>query len=537
MTVTRCAVALTQLLLAGALMHPPRLSRHAQLGRPSLHRLYAVDVSGLPVDLSADSIIQGANLLDSNLVVQNLLILAFGVGYLAYERRPRGSVSVALLEVRKSSVPKGSLGVFATGFIPKGCAIGTYPGFLVKVEDALKSKASDAARDSAKKYMWALDDDLVLDPTNAQGLIDLGIPYALGLYRADTTMGRVNEPPVGKDCNVFTKITAENVEYIAERDIFSGEELFIDYGCFYDRSQYEDDEAVLVRRRAAEAARRRMEEEEMLTLQPVTREKDKGGGRLKVDQDTTNPDGFIAKLNKKSDEKLDRSGILSPEAAVDMFAAMGSGMFAQSEEDKEFIASLTGVGSPSPQPRPKPKGILAPEDAMSVFGRAEEQEESAEEEEGLMESLKRQLGEQSELLNKRASSSAGGLSSEEAKPALSMEEAADLQQRLDSMSDEQVEKVFEKMRKALASRAKDDVAAAMEQRRGAEGARAPMPRPQVTDPAVRKKYEAELGAIEAELEGMYADPMKVWKDIMLNPDKFMAGKALTVDDLEDEPLQ
>jgi hypothetical protein len=120
------------------------------------------------------------------------------------------------------------------------------------------------------------------------------------------------------------------------------------------------------------------------------------------------------------------------------------------------------------------------------------------------------------------------------KAPLSSEEAEDLQKRLDNLTDEQVEKVFAKMRAALTSRAKEEVQAAMEERRSEGGGSKPvLPKAEVSDPEVRKKYNKELSIIEEELEGMYNDPLKVWQDIMMNPTKFTGDEPR----LDDEELQ
>ena len=51
---------------------------------------------------------------------------------------------------------------------------------------------------------------------------------------------RINEPPLGRDINVVTDEDREKrqVVFSLERDVYSGEELYIDYGLSYDRSQY-----------------------------------------------------------------------------------------------------------------------------------------------------------------------------------------------------------------------------------------------------------------------------------------------------------
>lgn len=77
----------------------------------------------------------------------------------------------------------------------------------------------DEARKRAKKYIWALDDEIVLDPTNAEGLLDLELTYLFGLYKANTILARVNEPPANGDVNVITEVKSSDVSFITERDI------------------------------------------------------------------------------------------------------------------------------------------------------------------------------------------------------------------------------------------------------------------------------------------------------------------------------
>lgn len=71
--------------------------------------------------------------------------------------------------------------------------------------------------------MWLVDDsDTVLDPTNAEGALPPTISFFFGLLRADTLMARINEPPPGRDCNVYVKQQGSDLEIIAERDIVTG---------------------------------------------------------------------------------------------------------------------------------------------------------------------------------------------------------------------------------------------------------------------------------------------------------------------------
>ena len=90
--------------------------------------------------------------------------------------------------------------------------------------------------------MYALNEEQVIDPTNADGTVDLEITFLFGLIKVDTTIARINEPPTGGDVNVFTRVDASGVSVVAERNIFTGEEVFMDYGRVYDRSDYEREE-------------------------------------------------------------------------------------------------------------------------------------------------------------------------------------------------------------------------------------------------------------------------------------------------------
>ena len=105
-----------------------------------------IDVSGLPFvpipeDLQQLDVGGVADGTWSDL--SNALILFGGLGYLAYEKRPRGSARDDLIEVRQSKIPGANLGVFATKVIPEGTVIGRFPGFVATAEDALASKTSD----------------------------------------------------------------------------------------------------------------------------------------------------------------------------------------------------------------------------------------------------------------------------------------------------------------------------------------------------------------------------------------------------------
>ena len=71
----------------------------------------------------------------------------------------------------------------------------------------------------------------------------MGDPILQNLFiplHKSTKLARINEPIVGVDCNILTSEDedARKVRFIAARDIFEGEEFYIDYGKNYDRSSY-----------------------------------------------------------------------------------------------------------------------------------------------------------------------------------------------------------------------------------------------------------------------------------------------------------
>ena len=61
------------------------------------------------------------------------------------------------------------------------------------------------------------------------------ISYFFGLGKVPTTMARLNEPPRGSDCSAFSRDEpGGTIQIITERDLFAGDEVFIDYGRGYD---------------------------------------------------------------------------------------------------------------------------------------------------------------------------------------------------------------------------------------------------------------------------------------------------------------
>lgn len=177
------------------------------------------------------------------------------LGFLALTDRPRGTLlpdSERYLETKPSSVPGAGLGLYVKETMRKDTVLGTYPGVVIPLTQNL-NKLREYPQ--CEGYIWRFSDNqFVIDPTNAQGNIeDLcrggnpSMPLSLALFdtifrawAVPTLLCRINEPPKGRDVNVVTNEDRQTrtVTFSLERDVYEGEELFIDYGLSYDRSQY-----------------------------------------------------------------------------------------------------------------------------------------------------------------------------------------------------------------------------------------------------------------------------------------------------------
>jgi len=182
-------------------------------------------------------------------------------GFVAVADRPRGTLLLEdggnpkknqYLQVKPSSVPGAGLGLYVTTTLRKDTVLGTYPGVLVPLTQNLDKLR---AHPQCEGYVWRFSDNqFVIDPTNSVGDIEDfcrgGNPSSLfsiwffntvlPFVKVPTTLCRINEPPKGRDVNVVTSEDRESrtVTFSLERDVYEGEELFIDYGLSYDRSQY-----------------------------------------------------------------------------------------------------------------------------------------------------------------------------------------------------------------------------------------------------------------------------------------------------------
>jgi len=196
-------------------------------------------------------------------------------GFVAFTDRPRGVLNVPLipmhddtnndddccLRVGTSNVSGAGLGLFVTQSLSKGTILGTYPGVLIPLP---QHSSSNKIRQHPEmtEYVWRFtDNQFIIDPTNHQtGALDdyciggnpsqpLSVPFFnvldssffSVLHPVSTALCRINEPPKGYDVNVVTEedLQSRTVVFTLERDVYAGEEIFIDYGLTYDRSKYQ----------------------------------------------------------------------------------------------------------------------------------------------------------------------------------------------------------------------------------------------------------------------------------------------------------
>lgn len=392
---------------------------------------------------------------------------------------------------------------------------------------------------------------------------------------------------------MFARMNGPNVEIVTERVIYPDEdEIFVDYGKSYDRSSYggKEDSEDFDLKRLRDEQKRLAEEQDMMKLQPI-RADDANFDDSKVDADTTNRDGFISKLKDK-ERKYDQSGVINPAQAAKEFSELGVNMFGE-DGDKELLESLMGkksAGTSKPTSKVQDaddmfaangkdmfdsvyskgksgdgnRGILDPKDAMDMFGGGGE---SSQQDKDILADLKAQLGSSAEeeedipdisQLQQQPKTSTTTISTtaeqstKPAEPTLSKEEADDLQRRLDNLSDDQIEKVFAKMRGSLGAKMADEIGDAIKTNQNemddvikkaklemqSKKEKKSLPRNEI-DPELRKKYGKELTAIEDELEKMYNDPLGVWQELLTDPDKYLSEDQIKKIDekMTDDELQ
>ncbi len=99
-------------------------------------------------------------------------------------------------------------------------------------------------------------------------------------------------------------------------------------------------------------------------------------------------------------------------------------------------------------------------------------------------------------------------------------EIAELQRRLDAVSDEELEKLFKGSAKFASVIPPEVDMFRVGQQLTTNSPKKRYPKARPLNPEIRAKFE-ELDAFEAELEKLYDNPLAVWEDIIKNPDKFI----------------
>jgi hypothetical protein len=212
--------------------------------------------------------------------------VASALFFFALETRPSGEFTVDddSVVAKPSSIPGAGLGLYAARDLEAGAVLGTYPGRVWGAEAWLRYKGLTPAellldaeerakiqqerQKKAEAYTWKLAKELesdegtdappgatpatqtytasfVIDPTTATGDLQESVPWIFNTFATmPTLLCRINEPGRGGDVNVVAEEGERSVAFVVERDVKAGEELFLDYGPYYDRSNYGGEQKV-----------------------------------------------------------------------------------------------------------------------------------------------------------------------------------------------------------------------------------------------------------------------------------------------------
>ena len=215
-------------------------------------------------------------------LISSLSTIFSALVFFAYETRPSGGLAVdedSDVVAKPSTIPNAGLGLFAARDLEAGTVLGTYPGRVwsaatwlrfkglepgdLLLDTAERAKLQEERQRRAEVFTWKLGKEIdsddgdnaadpgatsasqaytatfVLDPTDSGGQLLDNVPWVLNTFATvPTLLCRINEPGPGGDVNVVAEETDDSVRFLLERAVRAGEELFIDYGPFYDRSGY-----------------------------------------------------------------------------------------------------------------------------------------------------------------------------------------------------------------------------------------------------------------------------------------------------------
>lgn len=122
----------------------------------------------------------------------------------------------AQLTVKKSTIPKAGMGLFATVDIPKGTKIGYYAGVYLNEKQYNRLKNQN--------YVWYIKKDLYVD----------AYPCKKALLRySNSFMSRKQRIKMKKKYNIEPYTYGGKLWYRTIRNVKAGDELFIDYGPEY----------------------------------------------------------------------------------------------------------------------------------------------------------------------------------------------------------------------------------------------------------------------------------------------------------------
>ena len=102
----------------------------------------------------------------------------------------------------------------------------------------MAAKAQQAP--ACKGYAFQTTNGYYIDPTDSKGQPCSQPRPGLPWVPVDAMLAFVNEPPPGRLTNVSVVDGRDDLElvFVVTTDVQAGEELFVDYGTTFDRSDY-----------------------------------------------------------------------------------------------------------------------------------------------------------------------------------------------------------------------------------------------------------------------------------------------------------
>lgn len=196
-------------------------------------------------------------MISNNLITQITSGILTYFGLVAYFDRPCGKLQIdpTFIDMKPSQVEGAGLGLYATTSISEGTVLGTYPGVIRPSQKYMKKYDNELSSNDGT-YTWRFTDNKhFIDPTDRYGQLnnvclggtdDFPLSYViheviLSFIQVPTLLARINEPPIGgRGCNVRSEedLSKKKIVFVLSRDVYAGEELFMDYGLTYDRSNY-----------------------------------------------------------------------------------------------------------------------------------------------------------------------------------------------------------------------------------------------------------------------------------------------------------